>query len=127
MTEPKDLPFADRCFHRHRKLALAALQLHRELALIHDDADLFRLGATCMRIASQNALQGRDPQEVLRSWRECALAERQIRLATYRALKAGWIDNRRYDEMFHLARMTTRVREDERQRIRRQILRMGLV
>jgi hypothetical protein len=127
MTEAKDLNYAGRCFHRHRNLALAALKLHRELALIHADADLFRMGATCMRIAAQNALQTRDLQQVLRSWRECALAERQIRLATFRALRAGCIDNRRYDELFGLARITARVREDERQRIRRQILQMDLV
>jgi hypothetical protein len=127
MTEAKDLPYAGRCFHRHRTLAVAALQLHRELATVHADADLFRMGATCMRIAAQNALQTSDPQQMLRSWRECALAERQIRLATFRALRAGCIDNRRYDELFSLARITARTREDERQRIRRKILQMDLV
>jgi hypothetical protein len=127
MTEPKDLNYAGQCFQRHRKLAQAALHLYRELMTVHEDADLFRLGATCMRLSAQAALQSNDPRQTLQSWRECALAERQIRMATFRALRAGRISTRRYDEMFQLARKTARVREDERQRIRRQILRMDLV
>jgi hypothetical protein len=127
MTQPQDMPYAARCFQRHSMLALAAMKLHRELNAVHTDADLFRMGATCMRISAQNALQADDPRHMLQGWRECALAERQIRLATFRALRAGCIDERCYDAVFSLARKAARAREDERLRIRRELLQTSLV
>jgi hypothetical protein len=127
MTERKELNLVGQCFQRHRALIDAAMLLHRRLATVHPDADLLRLGANCMRIAAHSALQSREVRQTLRDWKECALAERQIRLATYRALRDGAIDAKRYDEVFALARVAARTREDERQRLRRQLLRMDVV
>lgn len=127
MTERIAMENLGRCYQRHRELALAAQRLHRELASRHGDADLLRLGATCMSVAARNAIESHDDYRTLRSWRECALAERQIRMATFRALRAGCIDNRRYDRMFELATQTARVREDERQRLRRRLLLTNVV
>ena len=127
MTERMDMNYVAQCFQRHRALTDAALALHRRLAAVHPDADLLRLGANCMRIAAHNALQSLDVRQTLRDWRECALAERQIRLATFRALRDGAIDAQRYDEVFGLARAAARTREDERQRLRRQLLHLDLV
>jgi hypothetical protein len=127
MTERIDLNFVGQCFQRHRALVDEVMRLHGELAIAYEDADLLRMGANCMRLAAHAALQSHDPRQTLRSWRECALAERQIRLATFRALRAGCIDNRRYDKVFRLAGAAARIREDERQRVRRQLLRLDLV
>jgi hypothetical protein len=79
-----------------------------------------------MRIAAQDALASRDACRTLQRWRECSLAERQIRLATYRALRIGCIKTGTYDHMFRLASKAARVREDERQRLRRQLQRLEL-
>jgi hypothetical protein len=127
MTERIEMNLVGQCFQRHRALVDAAMSLYRRLMTVHPDADLLRLGASCMRIAAHNALQSLDVRQTLRDWRECSLAERQIRLATYRALRDGVIDAKRYDEMFALARVAARTREDERQRLRRQLMRMDVV
>lgn len=127
MTDRIELNALGSCFQRHRELIDEAGELHRKLAATHADADLLRLGASCMKIASHAALQSSDVRQTLQSWRECALAERQIRLATFRALRDGCIDKRRYDRLFEMATRAARVREDERQRLRRQLLRMDLV
>ena len=116
---------AGACFHAHRPLIEAATVLARRLASTFVDADLFHLGSACMRIAAENALQTQDPKEALRSWRECTLAERQIRIATYRALRAGCIGKDVYDEMFRVAKTAARVREDERLRLRWRLLRVA--
>jgi hypothetical protein len=80
-----------------------------------------------MQIGAQQALQARDPRAAMRSWRECYLGERQIRLLTYRALRDGCIDNKTYDVMFRLASRAARIREDERQRLRRKTLYLNLI
>ncbi|MDB4969140.1 MAG: hypothetical protein JWN44_4829 [Myxococcales bacterium] len=115
---------AGNCFQAHRKLFEAAAVLARQLSTTFDDADLFQLGGVCMRIAAESALQTSDPKEALRRWQECTLAERQIRIATYRALRAGCIDNELYDGLFRLAKTAARVREDERLRLRWRLLRL---
>lgn len=127
MTERFEMHALASCFAAHRKLSEAAAVLARRLATTHEDADLLRLGASCMHIAAQAALQSNDSRQTLRSWRECALAERQIRLATFSALRVGCIDNRTYDDIFRLAREAARIREDERQRLRRQLHHLGIV
>ncbi len=119
-------PIGD-CFLAHRKLYEAAELLARHLNGRHTDSDLMQLGATCMRIASHDALQTSDPRHAIRSWRECVLAERQIRIATYRALRDGCIGNGEYDRMLALAVTATRIREDERQRLRRKLQYLDLV
>ena len=55
-------------------------------------------------------------------WRECILAERQIKLGTYCALRAARIDTGTYDDAVRVWRVASRtLREDERQRIRREM------
>ena len=127
MTEQFELNLVGQCYQRHRALFEEAARLHLRIAATHEDADLLRLGANCMRIAAHHALQSDDLRQTLRHWRECALAERQIRMATFRALRDGVIDNEGYDQLFTLARTAARTREDERQRLRRQLLRMDVV
>jgi hypothetical protein len=116
---------AGNCFHAHRPLFEAATVLARRLSSTFVDADLFHLGAACMRIAAENALQTQDPKEALRSWQECTLAERQIRIATYRALRAGCIGKEVYDDIFRVARTAARVRESERLRLRWRVLQLA--
>jgi hypothetical protein len=127
MTERIETHALGPCYRLHRKLADAAAMLSRRLAGVHDDADLLQLGASCMRIAADHALQSTDARHTLRSWRECALAERQIRLGIYRLLREGCIDSGVYDELFQLAAQVARMREDERLRVRRQLLRIDIV
>jgi hypothetical protein len=127
MTERIETHALGPCYRVHRKLADAAALLSRRLAGVHDDADLLQLGASCMRIAADHALQAMEARQALRSWRECALAERQIRLGTFRLLRDGCIDNAVYDDLFRLATQAARIREDERLRARRQLLRLDIV
>lgn len=112
-------------FGLHRQLADAAIALARRI--MHDDVDLLLLGANCLRMSAQTALQTNDERQQLRSWRECTLAERQIRIATFRALRDGCIGNAEYDDLFRLAARAARGRENERQRLRRQLQRLDLV
>ena len=126
MTARIELNDSGRCFLRHRELIDATHELYRKIMTAHVDADLLRMGAACMHIASSAAMGSNDPRQTLQSWRECALAERQIRIATYRALRDGCINKHRYDLVFQTAARAARTREDERQRLRRQLLRMNL-
>lgn len=128
MTQRMELNLVGNCFQRHRELLEEALELERRMTG-HADSDLLRMGTTCMRIAAHAALQtsSTDPRQALQSWRDCALAERQIRLATFHMLRDRCIDKGRYDRVFEAARRAARVREDERQRLRRWLLRMDVV
>jgi hypothetical protein len=127
MTERFEQHALAACFGAHRRLFEAAATLGRRLGGVHPDADLLHLGASCMKIAAHNALQSNDAWQTARSWHECALAERQIRLATFRALRDRCIETDVYDEIFRMAKQAARIREDERQRLRRQLHRMGIV
>jgi hypothetical protein len=113
---------AGACFAAHKKLSEVAGVLARLLVTEFADADLFRMSGTCLRIAAENALGTRDPVEAMRAWRECAIAEQQMRLATYRALRAGCIEKRTYDDVFRLAGEVARVRDGERLRLRWRLL-----
>jgi hypothetical protein len=119
-------PLGD-CFKAQQALSHAAMELSRRLQHVYADADLLRLGATCVLIGAQQALQARHAQAKMRSWRECLLGERQIRLVTYRALRERCIDNDTYDAMFRLASLAARIREDERQRLRRKMQYLNLI
>ncbi len=127
MTERIEIASMAQCFGAHRMLWQTAASLSRRLTTASDDGHLMHLGASCMRIAAEGALQARSATEALRSWRECLLAERQIKLATYLALRRGAVDNGTYDDVFALARATACLREAERQRLRRQIQQQTLV
>jgi hypothetical protein len=112
------------CFQAHRKVFEVAALLARQLSATFVDFDLFQLGSACMSIAAERALQTSDPRQALRAWQECTLADRQIRIATYRALRAGCIDNHAYDQIFRLVRKAARFREEERLRLRWRLLRI---
>lgn len=115
------------CFAAHRALWEAAAVLARRLTTSSDEGHLLHLGASCMRIASEQALQSRGAWEALRSWRECILADRQIKLAIYLALRRGAVNEGTYDQLFGLAGKVARIREDERQRLRRELCRNTIV
>ena len=119
-------PLGD-CFKTQQALVHAANELSRRLQNVHPEADLLRLGAMCIRLGAEQALQARDPQQAMRSWRECGLGERQIRVITYHALRDGCIDKKTYDRMFRLASLAARIREDERQRLRRKMQYLNIV
>jgi hypothetical protein len=65
--------------------------------------------------------------EALRSWRECILADRQIKLAIYVGLRRGGLNNGTYDDLFRLSRTVSRIREEERQRLRRELCNKTIV
>jgi hypothetical protein len=127
MTERIEIAAMGECFGAHRLLWQTAAALSRKLTTAHDDGHLMHLGASCMRIAAENALQARTLVEVLRSWRECLLAERQIKLATCMALRRGAVGKGTYDDVFALSQRAARLRETERQRVRREIQAQTLV
>jgi hypothetical protein len=119
-------PLGD-CFKTQQALIHAANELARRLHNVHPEADLLRLGAMCVKLGAEQALQARDPQLAMRGWRECGLGEKQIRLITYRALRDGCIGKSTYDAMFRLAALAARIREDERQRLRRKMQYLNIV
>src|SRR5262249_1023213 len=84
-------PLGD-CFKAQRALSSAASELARRLQSFHPEADLLRLGAMCVQLGAEQALQARDPRAAMRSWRECYLGEMQIRRMTYHALRDRCID-----------------------------------
>ena len=127
MTERIEIAAMSECFGAHRLLWQTAAALSRKLTTASDDGHLMHLGASCMRIAAEGALQARSLSEVLRCWRECLLAERQIKLATFMALRRGAVDKGTYDDVFALSQRAARLREAERQRVRREIQAQTLV
>ena len=127
ITEKLEGHAVGECFAAHRTLWEEAAKLSRKLTTASDDGYLLQLGASCMRIAAENALNARSQWQALRSWRECILADRQIKIGIYLAMKRGAIDTGTYDAMFVLASNVARIREDERQRLRREINRNAIV
>jgi hypothetical protein len=127
MTERIEIATMGACFGAHRTLWQAAAALSRKLTTASEDGHLLHLGASCMRIASEQALQAGSRAEALRSWRECLLAERQIKKATCSALCRGAVQPGAYDDLFRLCRQAALLREAERQRLRREIQSQMLV
>ncbi len=127
MTERLEVSAMADCFAAHRTLWQAAAGLSRQLSTSTEDGYLMHLGASCMRIAAEKALQSNNAWQALRAWRECILAERQIKLATYLALRHGVLDNGTYDDLFAMSRTASRLREEERQRLRRELNRHAIV
>jgi hypothetical protein len=121
MTERIELRPTGECFAAHRVLWEAAAALSRRLSTTSDEGHLLHLGASCMRLASEQALQARSHWEALRAWRDCSLADRQIKLAIYFGLRNATVDTGTYDDLFRLSRDVARIREDERQRLRRDL------
>jgi hypothetical protein len=109
------------CFAAQRALCSAAAFLSSKLGRSCGDADLLRLGSTCLSVAARAALAAHSEREALRSWRQCALAERQIRCATAHALATGYISNVTYDEIFGLVTVAARARQGEQLRLRRRL------
>ncbi|HEX9102819.1 MAG TPA: hypothetical protein VF997_11480 [Polyangia bacterium] len=115
------------CFAAHRMLWESAAALSRRLSTTTDEGHLLHLGASCMRLAAEQALQARNHWEAMRGWRDCTLADRQIKLAIYYGLRRGTVDNGTYDDLFRLSRDVARLREEERQRLRREFNQRSIV
>jgi len=127
MTERIEVGQMGECFAAHRMLWESAAALSRRLSTSTDEGHLLHLGASCMRLAAEQALQARSNWDALRSWRDCALADRQIKLAIYYALRRGTVDTGTYDDLFRLSHSVARLREDERQRLRRELNQRAIV
>jgi hypothetical protein len=126
MTQPTH-PLAD-CYSVHQSLVERAMSLSLRLARERaDEADLLRLGATCVRIGAQQALEAREPRQAIKGWSECELGERQIRSATCHALRHQHIDNRIYDALFRVAGQALRKRRDEIDRMRVQLKLLAVI
>ena len=110
------------CFAAHRQLWEAAAEIARRLSTMTDEGHALHLGASCMRLSATQAFQARSGLDALRSWRECILADRQIKIGTYYGLRRGTLDTGSYDMLFGLASRVSKLREEERQRIRRELL-----
>lgn len=111
------------CFAAHRTLSETAGALSRRLHGRDEDAsDLLRLGATCIRLAAESALAAGSEREAIYRWRQCGLGDTQIRAATYRALRRGFIDTATYDATLAASITATRIRTDELVRLRRRLL-----
>ena len=121
-TERIEVRATAECFAAHRQLWEAAAEIGRRLKTTTEEGSALQLGASCMRLAAEQALQARDGVHALRSWRECILADRQIKIGTYFGLRNGTLDVASYDMLFGLASRAAKIREEERQRIRRQLL-----
>jgi len=116
------------CLAAQRALAEAALQLLHALPPRNDHlADLLRLGASCIQLAADQAFIARHERDAVRAWGECEAGERQIRRATYHALRCGFIRSRDYDQLFRIAARATRARRDETQRLRRRLRELAVI
>jgi hypothetical protein len=115
------------CFQAHQYLHRQAAALLPRIAPRDDAADLLRLAIPCMRIGAEGALASRDEREAIHNWRNCGLAEAQIRKATYWAMRRGQIGPRDYDATFGAASRAARARFIEIERLRRRISLASLV
>jgi hypothetical protein len=120
-------PMVD-CFVAHRALVDRASVLSRRLerAATHE-SDLLRLGASCVRISSEQALAAPDERQAIRAWNECERGERQIRSATYHAFRKGRLDRPAYDETFGTASHAARARRGELLRLRRRLRQLAVI
>lgn len=121
-TQRIEVQMTAECFAAHRALWEAAAEVARRLKTTTEEGGALQLGASCMRLAAEQALAARNGVHALRSWRECILADRQIKIGTYYALRHGTLHSGSYDMLFGLARRAAKLREEERQRIRRELI-----
>jgi hypothetical protein len=120
-------PLSD-CFAAQRALVEAAHELSKRIGRrAEGEADLLRLGGTCVRIASERALAARSDREAIGGWRECDPGEKQIRFATYWAMRRGAIGARDYDALFGVAIRAAHARKDEIDRLRVRVQAEALV
>jgi hypothetical protein len=116
------------CLAAQRALAQAALELMQTLPPQDGQLiDWLRLGASCIQLASDQAFTARHDRDAIRGWSECELGERQIRRATYHALRCGFIRTRDYDGLFRIAACATRARRDETERLRRRLRQLAVI
>ena len=116
------------CLSAQRRMARAALELMAHLPpRAQHLTDLLRLGASCVQLAAEQAFTARHERDAMRGWDECELGERQIRSATYQALRGGFIKSRDYDQVFHAAAQATRARRDETLRLRRRLRQLAVI
>ncbi len=115
-------PETKECFEIHKQLGDHTAIVYRRLGTLSpDEADLLRLGASCLKSATYRAITAANEREAVRSWIETEVGECQIRSATYSALRKGQISNLDYDTIFALAASAFRVRQDELARLRRHM------
>ena len=127
-AEELDASHAVECLAAHRRLAQAAHEVMRRLPLAAENqSDLLRLGASCVQIAAEQAFGSRGERDAILRWGECEIGEKQIRKATYHALRNGFIKNRDYDELFRVAAQAQRTRSDETQRLRRRLRQLAVI
>jgi hypothetical protein len=120
-------PLSD-CFAAQRRLFEAAHALARRVGRAsEEDADLLRMGGSCVRIAAERAIASRVERDAIAAWRECELGERQIRLATYRAMRRGCIGTTDYDALFVIAARASWSRRDEIDRLRMRVQALSLI
>jgi len=117
-----------RCLSEHRRLAEAALTLGNRLPRHADELlSRFRLAVSCIQIAAEQAFGARQERDAINRWSEVELGEKQIRGATFEALRKGFIDNHEYDELFRVAAAATRARHDETHRLRRRLRQLAVI
>lgn len=110
------------CFSLHRGLCEQARAVMRRLPFCARDArERLRRAICCMVVAGERALGARDESEALRSWLECELGERQIRVAAYRALRKRAIADADYEALFAVANQASRARRQVLVRLRRRM------
>jgi len=116
------------CLAAHRRLVKESLEIMRRLPLRAENiTDLFRIGCSCLEVASQSAFAARSEAEALHYWEQAALGERQLRKATYHALREGHVNNAIYDRLFTIANLARRARHDEIVRVRRRLRQLALI
>jgi len=115
------------CYQAHQDLIRKAGEILRSISPHDELTDVMRMAASYVDLAAKRALGARDRAVAIRSWRECALGEQQIRSATYWAMRRGHIRTRDYDETFGKAASAARAREAEIDRLKRQLARSFLL
>lgn len=109
------------CLLAHRRLAEDALNLIDRLGDDPELAEGLRLWIDQLCAVVRSVRSAAGPRQRLQSWRGCELAVRPIRTATCHSLCDGRIEDSDRDEIFDLAAKADRAREDEHQRLRRQL------
>ncbi len=112
------------CFSLHLRLCEQTRSVIRLLPIsARAEAERLRLAVSCVLVAGERALGARDESEALRSWLECELSERQIRVATYRALRKRAITCADHEAVFAVANRASRARRQLLVRLRRRLRR----
>ena len=108
------------CYEMHKVLCTRAMELFAIAERPRPErAAALRVAASCISIASNQALAARTPQQAAIAWRQCDRGDRALRSATYQLLNV--IGDAGYDGLFAAAAEAARARRDELLRLRRQM------